>query len=543
MKGKIWLSALALTAVCTFSCSRVLEKRDLSAIQEKDVWQDMQLMTAFVNNIYTDIPAWNSGVAGWSDEHPSRPAFLTGTMSPDNNPLWYWPYTSIRKMNTFLLNTTNNTFLPLDLGARLTGEVKFLRAFQYFEMVKRFGGVPIITKPQSLDEDVYVPRNKTSECIAFILKDLDDAIAALPNTYGTADRGRATKGAAMAFKGRVLLYYASPQFNPGNIIDRWQQAYDANKAAKDTLEKYGAGLYDDYRNLFLDEMNKEVIFAIRFTSPGRTQNRDACVRPISVSLNCTGSDKPTQELVDAYPLNNGQDPDPNTPREQLWTNRDARFAGTIVYNGDTYFNRVQWTYKNSGIDAYGSANGTPTGYYSRKAINESLSAAEAGASGTDFIELRFAEVLMNLAEAANELGKTDEALTWLKLIRQRAKITPGGDGNYGLAAGMSVADMRTRIVKERFVEFSFEQKRFWDLRRWRLLVPMLNGRKRHAYVGTKVSDNPVRFTYELLETDTQGSLVVTDNVYFAPISRDELRKNPKMQQTKGWEDGAFDPLQ
>ncbi|RPD41101.1 RagB/SusD family nutrient uptake outer membrane protein [Chitinophaga barathri] len=555
MKGKIIIYTLALGAAITagYSCSSVLDKKDLGAITDQTVWTDPQLMTAYVNNIYTDVPNWNADLSGWADESHERTAVNNGTMSADNNPLWYWPYANIRKINSFLENTADNPALGAALKARLTGEVKFIRAFQYFEMVKRFGGVPIVTTAQTLEDDLNVPRNKTSECIAFIIKDLDEAAAVLPKdysgsaanpgTYGQADKGRATKGAAMALKGRVLLYYASPQFNPGNLADRWEQAYQANKAAADTLAKYGIGLYEDYRNLFLDEMNKEVVFAIRFNAPGRTQNRDACVRPISVSLNCTGKNKPTQELVDAYPLANGKDPDAATPKQQLWANRDARFRGTIVYNGDQFFSRPQWTYKNSGIDAFGASNGTATGYYSRKGINENLTASEATASGTDFIEMRYAEVLMNLAEAANETGRTAEAYDVLKLLRQRAKIEAGADGLYGLDAAMGVPAMRTRLQKERFVEFAFEQKRFWDLRRWRMLHTQLNGKRRHGLAGTKTNDAPLTFTYEIVDVDLAGDIVFNQNIYFAPMNRTEIRNNPKLLQTLGWEDGTFDPLQ
>jgi starch-binding outer membrane protein, SusD/RagB family len=539
---------LLLFFVIMSCCKKVLEKEDLTVMQDQAVWKDPVLLTSFVNSMYVSLPAWQPVLSDYTDESYGRNIAIDGTLTPENYTdqsfLWYWPYGSIRNMNLFFQNTANNNNIPDDLKKRLSGEVYFLRAFQYFEMVKRYGGVPIITNPQLITDDIYLPRNSTTESFNFILSDLDEAIELLPVSYAaTADLGRATKLAAMAMKGRVLLFKASEQFNTGNDIARWQAAYTANKDALTALNAGGYGLHSDYAKMFLEEMNKEVVFAIRFANPGRTHNRDAAVRPISIATNATGGNHPTQELVDAYPMKDGSDPDLSVAKEQQWTNRDARFDATIVYNGASYFGRPQYTYKNSGVDAYGAPTGSRTGYYSRKAINQNFTIGEASTSGTDFIDMRYAEVLMNLAEAANETGNTIEAYDVLKQIRQRAQIMPGANGLYGLKPGMTQAEMRTRIQKERFVEFPFEQKRFWDLRRWKLLET-LNGKTRHGYVGTAVSQNPLTFTYETINLDAinGGNMVIRPNIYYLPITRSELQNNPNILQTKNWENGTFDPV-
>lgn len=538
-KRDIFIIGCCMLTVFT-GCNRILDKTDLGSINESLTWTDPATANAYVSNLYTSIPNWNAGESGYSDESDGRNALNNGAWSPDNNPLWFWPYDAIRNVNVFFKNITAST-ISADLKQRLSGESHFIRAYLYFEMVKRFGGVPIITEPQSITDNIFVKRSKTSETYTFILKELDDAIAQLPSVQD--EKGRVTKGAAMAFKGRVLLFRASPQFNPGNDRQRWQEAYDANLAARQELEKNGAGLYADFSNLFLEEMNKEVVFAVRFLNPGRTQSRDAAVRPISVSVNATGANHPTEELVEAFPLDNGADWKPGAGTADQWLHRDARFYATIVYNGASYFKRTQWTYENSGIDAYGATNGSHTGYYNRKAINQELTAAEANNSGTDYIDIRFAEVLMNEAEAANELGNTTRAYEVLKMIRQRAQIQAGINGLYGLTAGMSVAAMRSRLQQERFVEFAFEQKRYWDLRRWKLAGTVLNGVRRHGLAGSKLTDNPLTFKYQQVDLDLQGDLVFKDYMYFAPISRSELQNNPNLEQTKGWENGTFDPLQ
>lgn len=399
------------------SCSSVLDKEDLSSISEEQVWIDETLTTSFLNGLYASIPSWDTSVADATDEATGGGSWTHGTVTPDS-PIWYWPYSNIRNCNIFIQNAQNPDVCTInrELADRLTYEARFIRAYLYFEMVKRYGGVPLITIPQEITDDLFVSRNSTKECFEFVVNELKACVDNLPDSYPADDLGRATKGAAKAFLGRVLLFRASPQFNPSNNTEYWQTAYDYNKETLDYLIGQGHALYEDYEELFLTEMNKEVIFAIRFENPTRTHNRDAAVRPIKFSQNATGGCHPTQEVIDRFPTVDGGTYTYSDWEKEgkdifaLWENRDKRFYATIVYQGSTYFNEVMELNENAQNDyAYGKNVGSKTGYYSKKAINQSLSITDCQRSGTDYIDIRLAEVMLNYAEAAVEVGKTSEA--------------------------------------------------------------------------------------------------------------------------------------
>ncbi|MET7256003.1 RagB/SusD family nutrient uptake outer membrane protein [Dyadobacter fermentans] len=557
-----YLCAIMLaSSLGLMSCEDVLDKKNLSAITEQDVWKDPALATAFVNNVYLSVPSWDVTLADATDEASRSNAWISGTTTIDNGGPSYWPYADIRKMNLFLQEIDKPTS-TIDQATKTTlkGQVRFIRAFVYFEMIKRYGGVPLVTTAQERDDDLRVSRNSTKECFDFVLSELNTAAGELPESYPVADLGRVTKGAALAMKGRVLLFRASPQFNPTGNPAHWQAAYDANKEALTYLSSKGVGLIDTYSNaaLFLAEMNKEVIFAIRYLNPaGRTQNRDAAVRPIDFTANATGGCHPTQELVDAFPLKSGKKTAWNDPQHagdvtKSWQNRDNRFYATVVYNGVSYLGKTMELNADASGNgySYGKQNGTLTGYYSRKAIDESLDITNSQISGTDYIDMRYAEVLMNYAEAAMELNKLPEAFDVLKQIRKRAGIneTTPGDASlagkfYGLSPAMTQAEMRQAIQDERYIEFAFEQKRLWDLRRWRLMHLKMTGKdKRHAMILNTDASKPGGFTYTLYDRDN-APMVYNENMYFLPLSTATIQGNANLKQTKGWGDGTFDPLE
>jgi hypothetical protein len=567
-----FLFVLLAVGLALPGCSKVLDKQNLDQVSGDIVWNDQNLINAYVNDIYKEFQSkvdwyWNddndsyADEAGWGNDITHGTTVAYGQITPDNDPLDYWPYATIRKMNDFFANINKS---PLDpsLVASLKGQVYFLRAFEYFEMVKRYGGVPIITEVQALsDSAIYVPRNKTSECFAFIQKDLDSAIALLPESYGGNDIGRVTKSAGMAFLGRVLLYKASPQFNPSGDVSLWTDAYNANNDAITHLKAQGYGLYSagtaPYANLWMNELNIEDILVTRHNNPENPDQHQAGMRPLSESYNWAGMSQPTEEMVEAFPMANGlpiTDPGSGYDAAHYWLNRDPRFYQTIVYNGAPYglsgkSDRIQWTYKGSNEnggpgDGYLADFGTSTGYYCRKGIDTTITQALAWNAGTDWVEIRYAEVLLNDAEAANESGQQQPAYDALTAIRARAGITPGAGNLYGLQAGMNQAQMRQAIIDERRVELCFENKRFWDLRRWRLLS-LLDGTRRHALESDiKVPGDVTQgFTTTVQVEDVLQPLSLPENYYFLPILRTELRNNPKLEQTKGWENGTFDPLQ
>ncbi|WP_164112829.1 MULTISPECIES: RagB/SusD family nutrient uptake outer membrane protein [Sphingobacterium] len=560
MKRFSTLYNLIAVGLITFSsCSKVLDKNDLSAISEPYVWSDPKLATAFANSIYMTIPGWNTGLFDATDETARRNQWIDGTTTIDNGGPGYWPYAQIRNMNIFLKEIDGpQSTIAEDIRQKLRGQVRFIRAYTYFEMVKLYGGVPLITTAQDRNDDLLIERSSTKDCFDFIINELNQAIEELPIKYPAAeDLGRITKGAALALKGRILLFRASPQFNPSNATIHWENAYQANKDALQFLDVNGYGLTAKYSNqeLFLAEMNKEVIFAIRYLQPGRTQNRDAAVRPIDFTANATGANHPIQKLVDAFPLKSGKKTQWNAAQHAgnatlSWQNRDDRFYTTIVYNGVNYLGTTMALYDNAQNGyAYGKQNGSITGYYSRKAIDESLDITNSQISGTDFIEMRYAEVLMNMAEAAMESNKLNEAFDVLKTIRKRAGINETTPGDielagklYGLDPNMGQAAMRQAIQDERYIEFAFEQKRLWDLRRWKLMDQIMVGQqKRFALVLHQQAGEPGGYTYTLTEKDF-SPMIYNQNMYFLPLSTATLQGNSKLQQTKGWGNGTFDPL-
>ena len=558
---KIFITCAAILAFFS-SCSSILDKEDLSSISEEQVWVDETLTTAFLNALYVSIPSWDTTVADASDEATGGGGWVDGTTTPDNMsdtqdsaPTWYWPYKNIRNCNIFIQNAQNPDLCTIDrdLANRLTYEARFIRAYLYFEMVKRYGGVPLITVPQELTDDLFVKRTSTKDCFDFIINELKACAEGLPASFSGDNLGRVTKGAAKAFLGRVLLFRASPQFNPSNNAEHWQTAYNYNKETLDYLIGQGHALYSDYGKLFLEEMNQEVIFAIRYENPTRTHTRDAKCRPITFSMNNTGGNHPTQEVIDRFPTVDGKiytytdwKKDGNNDIFTLWQNRDKRFYATVVYQGITYFNTVMELNENAQNDyAYGKNMGSRTGYYSKKGIDESISISDCQKSGTDYIDIRLAEVMLNYAEAAVEVGKQGEAFEMLKQIRERAGINetssdPELKGKvYGLNPNMNQSEMREAVREERFIELLFEQKRMWDLRRWMIYDKLMVGQeKRHALVMNKQTDGT--YTTYLFDRDNTP-MIAKQNMYFLPIKRSELSNNPNLEQTKGWENGTFDP--
>jgi hypothetical protein len=549
-----------------------MDKDDLASITDENVWSNLKYATGYLDKLHHDnVPAWTANIN--CDEACGElgevAPILFGRMTVTTNDSWVTDYgdqyQKIHNVNLFLEKMETS---PLDAATRdlLTAQALVIRAWIYFSLVRQYGGVPMVLKTQSLSDDLFIERTKTSECIALIQKDLDDAIAVpnFPYQWSGDDAGRLTKAAALALKGRLLLYWASPQFNPNNLQDRWQAAYDANKTAKDLLAQNGYGLYESYENLFFDEMNKEVVLVKRFQYPHSGHVWVAATMPgeSGISLQAQSRNRPTWELALSYPTVSGKPVGPSNPEYDdvlFWRNRDPRFTATFVWNSSLYetFSRAgrrQWTYNETNYVS-------PTHMYSRKAVpvNYTQEQAFAGHNSTDWIEIRYAEVLLNFAECAAALNRTDEALDVLKQIRNRAGIHAGNDGMYGLEAGMSKDAMTKAVLLERKIELAMEDKRFWDLRRYRLFASELNGKYRHGRkpvlrpgfdIDVIKSDGTIDWdteygTYFVDEVDESDQYVMDfkDEYYFYPIHTNDLYSNSKLQQTKGWDGGTFDPLE
>lgn len=549
------------------SCLDILDKKDLSAVTDEQVWSDPNYATAYLNRLYEkNLPKWEGEAVGensifyssYSDEADGGNGVLYGQLTTASSDYWY--YDDIRNINLLFEKLQDNASIDTKTCTNLMAQASILRAWRYFGMVRVYGGVPMILLPQKLTDDLLVSRNKTSACIDIIIKDLDYAYANLPWTWTGDDKGRATKAAALALKGRVLLYYASPQFNPDNKMDRWETAYKVNKQAKEELEANGYGLYPSYENVWYDEMNKEVIWGRRHQEPGSTNKWNAATRPLSEAQNYTGGNRPTLEMVESYPMITGVPITESSDYDPVlyWKNRDPRFKVSIAYNSCTWelsakSGRKQWTYEGAELNMP-----TSTGFYCRKAVDPSYTPYYTERSSTDWIEIRHAEVLLNYAECAAVLGKTDEAYVILKAIRERAGILAGNNGLYGLKEGMSSEQMIDAIMLERKIELAFEGKRYWDLRRRRLFESELNGTVRHGIQPklnipeedfNKIKDTidfendyGTYFRDSLVILDKTFSIDFKENYYFYAIPNKYLETNSKLEQTVGWSGGTFNPL-
>ncbi len=560
---KIITGAFAIIMLQCCSNKDLLNVSNPNAYNPQDVWRDVKLANAYVVDLYSTLPGWPVNQGDYADEGAGL--LTQDFVSPANNNMKYWPYTAIRKIN-ILLNEIDGGTLAKSTRDVLKGQAHFLRAYHYFKAVVYHGGVPIIKVPQLLTDSLSVARNSTKECFDFIIQELDSAIAVLPTRYTGDNFGRIDKSIAMAYKGRVLLYKASPQFNPANPYDNtyWQEAYTVNSAAKTLLEGAGFALFPNYGGIWMNEQNVEDVMAVVYKNPGKLNGRqEHCVRPLSQSKNCTGADNPIWELVSSYPMLDGKRPGSSAryPYDiaTFWQNRDPRFNATIAYNGSIFplglsADRRQYTDLQVGTldDGFGPGQiFNRTGFYTRKGVDNTLVQAQVELNAVDWVEIRFAEVLLNYAEAANETGHADQALDVLKKIRQRAGIEPGADNLYGLVADMSRTAMRDAIYFERYIEFTFEGMRFWDLRRARRLSQIDGAHKFGLLAKLKPGLDPTDktkvfqstdFNYTVTELIRSGLKVIStpDSYYFFPVATDEMQKNPKLQQNVAW-GGNFDP--
>lgn len=571
--------SIAVVVGILSGCSKVLDDVDnLGSYPAGGTFDDEITANAYLTNLYAStLTGWPIYMGNNSDE--SGGINGDGWITTDNDVMKFWPYEAIRKIN-ILLQEMNTSILPDDKKAPMIGQAKFLRAFLYFKMVYYYGGVPIIEVPQELTDDLMIARSTTAECFNFIIKDLDEAAGLLPVKYTDNNRGRVDQASVKAFKGRVLLYKASPQFNPSNPYGNtyWAEAYTANKDAKDFLDLNGYGLLDNYTDVFETKGHKENILSVIYTNPAKTNGRgEDAVRPLSESKNATGGDQPIWAMAEAFPMKDGKKPgDPTSAYtydiQTFWKNRDPRFDATMVWNGAIYelsgiTGRRQYTMAGiaKSMDAFGyviqGETAYRTGLFCRKGIMEQLPSTQVALNDVDWPEIRYAEVLFNYAEAANETDKSNEALDVLKAIRQRAGIEAGGDGMYGLKAGMTREEMREAILDEKRIEFMFEGKRFWDLRRHRML-DQLDGMRKYGIMAMKVNGHtmeqitaddiekanqfellPENFEYEVVELITNGpkQMLMPDKYYFFPIQLSNINQNPNLKQNKDW-GGDFDPV-
>ena len=487
-------------------------------------------------------------------ENISKGAYTASNTNGDN--VWSRCWGSIRNATIFSVMINRVPLaekLPDGRPAKpaYRSEARFLRAFLYFELLKRYGGVPLLgERVYQIDDDLQLPRSSFAECVNYIVSECDDikdSLRTKENLNGNS-YGRITRAAAMALKARVLLYAASPLFNGGNIEsgnpltgytnsdpNRWKLAADA---AKEVIDLNTYSLMPAFTDIFITQAapvssNTESIF---WRQTGSNINVEAANGPIGYrSAGGNGITSPTQNLVDAYPMINGlaiTDPasgyDPNNP----YANRDPRLKGTVFHNGMLWLNRNIETFAGGADRPGGAEQQTKTGYYMRKFMGNFESATGGVYSNTihDFIYLRYTEVLLNYAEAMNEFaGAVPEVHDVLHQLRQRAGIEPGPDNNYGIPADLSKDEMRELIHNERRLELAFEEHRFFDIRRWKIAETVMNDPLRGVNIQ-RTSSGVESYDY----VDVFQPSFSAPFMYLYPIPYEEVIKNGEMVQNPGW---------
>lgn len=411
-------------------------------------------------------------------------------------------------------------------------QVRFLRAYFYFELVRRYQNVPLITKPLSQTEANQIEPSSAQEVLKFIINECTEIAPKLPiksTSIAQAENGRATRAMAMALKSRAALYAASPLYNTNGDNAKWTEAAKASHDIIASAGELGLGL-DIYANLFKSKNynSKEVILC---RPTGTSKTFEQANYPMGVTGGNTTT-CPTENLASAFEMKDGRAFDWNDPtmKANPYKDRDPRFYLTIVHNG------MLWPAKKAVDISEGGANGLPltnattTGYYLRKYVDNSIS-FEAGsttaATHHNWILFRYAEVLLNYAEAMihvngncdfKDATYTMSAREALNAVRKRAGMPE--------VAACSQDEFLTRVKHERRVEMAFEGQRFWDLRRWKNLDETKN------IYAVRITHHDGVLSYEKTLLSERS---VSDKLYFYPIANVELFKNKKLVQNSGWD--------
>ena len=494
--------------------------------------------------------------------------FVNGRWDANNIPdaLWTDMYEGIRHCNLFLPYWENERDrLPISNSTynRTLGELLFLRAFYHFELFKRYGGIPILTNVLNPGDNMLIGRDSYANTVKFLVEQCDRAAGLLPLNYAsfTSNYGKATKGAALALKSRVLLYAASPLVNAdkdyvdgtnghvwmgGYDKERWKEAAQAaqNVMALNEYQLYeylpeGNGTYSfGYYNDSYYATNREFIFGRLWVQDNLMEINNA---PMGYQ-NASGLTCPTQDFVDAFLMSDGQPFDWNNPTHAAtpYENRDPRLSLYVFYNGSKWWytdNREYDSKKSYGLietfvggadDASTLTDGVRTGYYLRKFSSRSASifGTEYSASH-NFGFFRYAEILLNFAEAANEYGGPAygingyDAKAAINAIRTRAQMPKVNDD-------VTQDELREIIRLERRIELAFEEHRFWDVRRWKIGTTL-----KKSIDGIQIIKNPDD-SYTFNRSVGIEPRVFESRHYFYPIPQSERNRNTNLEQNPSW---------
>jgi hypothetical protein len=597
MKSKILYLLLAVSfGILNYRCSdKVLDILPKNILTADQVFQSESGITAYMVSLYNAMPMEDFNfynrtnymipLSSYTDEAITR-RFAdeannvgNGTAEP------WWGYNNVRNVNDLMVKIPTST-LNESLKKSIIGEGKFLRAYYYFQMVKRYGGVPIVKTVQNFDgtnlAELQVPRNTEKEVYDFIASDLDSAALLLPETNV---KGRVNKYAAYALKSRAMLYaasaakYGSIQLNgilgipASDANSYWKAAQDAANAVitanKYILYQANPDKIANFQEMFLLKDNPEALLSRFFSFPDKVHRYDCLFLPMGIKgpsgygsiLNPVLDFIEQFEYIDGtsgpLPMGTPAAPVYYTNPLDIYKNRDPRLLASIIvpfsswrgtvidvqagiydlgvkveagaystlYNVTTHkIDNANGTLRVVGSNGLVSTDGTKSGCYVRKYMDPALERSLATSSGSSqpWIEIRYAEVLLNYAEAAVELGNIAEAKAKMNIVRARA----------GIAAVNDAAVTIDKVRHERMVELAFENHRWWDMRRWRIADKILNNtRLRSIRPYYDVQQNAYRY-----ESGFAGTWYKTflPKVYYEMIANAELTKNPKLVQNPGY---------
>lgn len=468
-----------------------------------------------LNDGFSDIVKYNQHVMGANGGDVNK-TILSSVISPNNPVLsdYSYEYNRIRRINEFLFGLENYATYDETDKTLMEAQARFFRGFLHFMLVRSHGGI-IIRDYIDGPNEAFKARSTENECYDFITTELDFAANNLPKVWDSSSLGRLTRGGVLGYKSRVMLY-----------AGRWQEAVEA---AEEVIKEEG-NLYQlesDYEKVFKTKDSKEGVLNYRFGGTLGHGFHKLYSPKGDKSEGVIGIAGPTLEMVNSYRMADGSEFNWNNPEHAAYPyeNREPRFYASILYNGAPWKGRTIETFVGGkdGFEHYGaqqSSGGTTTGYYIRKMVDEN--APLDGVSSQTWYEVRYAEVLLNHAEALNELGRGSEALVSLNKVRQRAKLP-----------NITVTDqeaLREIIREERKVELAFEGHRLWDLRRWKIAVDVLDGKRMH---GTKITKDGESFIYETVECDDKNR-IFKESYYKLPVPQSEIDNNPLCKQTPLW---------
>lgn len=544
MKHRIFIMALLFGMIGLMGCDDFLETTPTDRISDKLVWQNEANVTLYINGFYpyidrygnfgtsqfngslteglTETLKYGSYVPGSKAGDANNYVFTPETMSPTGNLMSTWndTYERIRRVNEFLVGLKAYSVLDAETNQLFEGQARFFRAFLYFQLAKRHGGVILYTD-MNLQKDKN--RSSAAETWDLIAEDLDFAASVLPAEWNNANKGRVTKGAVYALKSRAMLY-----------AERWQDAKDAADAVL-ALNKYA--LTAKYNDAWKGGNSESILeYNYLVTKPYHTFDKDYST--FGEIENQGGSGVPTQEIVESYEKKDGTKVNwsawhvsGGTTTPPPYADLDPRFQATVIYNGSTWQGKIMENcvdgtngkYMGYREDTYTKGR-TVTGYYLRKFRDEAHTDLITYQSTQTWVEFRLAEVYLNRAEANYRLNNAGAALADLNAVRSRTGVA------LPAISGISGDAVFAAIRQERKIELAFEGHLYWDMRRWKLAHIEYNGYRVH---GMKISKNATGYHYEYVDCDLQDRKFL-QKTYVFPVPYSELANNSAIEQYDEW---------